>query len=70
MNFQVLKEIIDVLKQPEITSKFAYVKMSAVKWLIMINRIQKILLYNICVCTVYIYYVYVNTHLHNFMFLN
>ncbi len=31
---------------------------SAVKWFIMINRIQN----NICVLTVYIYYVYINTH--------
>ncbi len=37
---------------------------SAVKWLIAINRIQKIqvFVYIICVCTVYIYYVYINTH--------
>ncbi len=34
---------------------------SAVKWLIVINRIQNksLCLHNICVCTVYIYYVYI-----------
>ncbi len=36
---------------------------SAVKWLIVINCIQNksFCLHNICVCTVYIYYVYINT---------
>ncbi len=39
---------------------------SAVKRLIVINRIQNksIWLHNICVCAVYIYYVYINTHMH------
>ncbi len=37
---------------------------SAVKRLIMINCIQNksFCLHNICMCTVYIYYVYINTH--------
>ncbi len=40
-------------------------KMSAVKRLIVINHIQNksFCLHNICVCTVYIYYVYIiDTH--------
>ncbi len=38
--------------------------MSAVKWLIVINRIQNksFCLHNIYVCTLYIYYVYTNTN--------
>ncbi len=37
---------------------------SAVKLLIMINHIQNksFCIHNICVCAVYIYYVYINTH--------
>ncbi len=37
---------------------------SAGQWLIVINCIQNksFCVYNICVCTVYIYYVYINTH--------
>ncbi len=43
-------------------------KMCAVKWLIAINRIQnKKCLHNTCVCTVYIYYVYINTQ--RFMYI-
>ncbi len=40
------------------------IKVSAVKWLIVINRIQNksFCLQNICVCTVYIYYEYINAH--------
>ncbi len=40
------------------------VTISAVKRLIVINRIQNkgFCLHNICVCTVYIYYVYINTN--------
>ncbi len=40
------------------------VRTSAVKQLIVINRIKNKSLYlsNIYVCTVYIYYVYINTH--------
>ncbi len=48
------------------------VKISAVKWLIMINRIQNksFCLHNIiCVCSVYIYYVYTNTHTYNIYFV-
>ncbi len=39
-------------------------KISGVKRLIAINRIHNIhfCLHNICVCTVYIYYVYINTN--------
>ncbi len=39
---------------------------SVVKRLIAINRIQNksFCLHNICVCTVYIYYVYINTNMH------
>ncbi len=37
------------------------IKNSAVKWLIVINRIQyKSFVYIICVCTVYKYYLYIN----------
>ncbi len=41
-----------------------YIYISAVKQLITINHIQikSYCLHNICVCTVYIYYVYINTH--------
>ncbi len=41
-----------------------YIKISAVKRLIAMNRVQNksICLHNICVCTVYIYYVFVNRH--------
>ncbi len=44
-------------------------KMCAFKWLIAINRIQNIFffLHNTCVCTVYIYYVYINTQ--RFMYI-
>ncbi len=40
------------------------IKISAAKRLIAINRIQnkRFCLHNIYVCTVYIYYVYINTH--------
>ncbi len=40
---------------------------SAVKRLIVINRIQNksFCLHNICVCVVYIYYVYINTHIYS-----
>ncbi len=43
---------------------------SAVKLLIVINRIQNksFCLHNICVCTVYIYYVYTNTHTSIYIF--
>ncbi len=39
-----------------------YVYISAVKWLIAINRIQNksFCLHNICACAVYIYYVYIH----------
>ncbi len=45
---------------------------SAVKWLITINRIQNksFCLHNICVCAEYIYYVYVNTHTYSIYFEN
>ncbi len=45
---------------------------SAVKRLITINHIQNksFCLHNICVCTVYIYYVYANTHTCNIYFEN
>ncbi len=45
---------------------------SAVKWLIVINRIQNksFCLHNICVCTVYIYYAYINTHTYSIYFEN
>ncbi len=57
-----------------VSYKFLYICMyfiiiSAVKRLIVINRIQnKICLHNICVCTVYIYYVYINTHTYMYIF--
>ncbi len=40
------------------------IRNSAIKWLIAINRIQNksFCLHN--VCTVFIYYVYINTHIH------
>ncbi len=45
---------------------------SAVKWLIVINRIQNksFCLHYICMCTVYIYYVYINTHTYSIYFEN
>ncbi len=45
---------------------------SAVKWLIVINRIQNksFCLHNICVCTVFIYYVYINTYTRSIYFEN
>ncbi len=45
---------------------------SAVKQLIAINRIQNksFCLHNKCVCTVYIYYVYINTHSYSIYFEN
>ncbi len=38
--------------------------MSAVKLLIVIDHFQnkRLRLHNICVCSVYIYYIYLNTH--------
>ncbi len=47
-------------------------KTSDVKWLIVINRIQNksFCLYNICMCAVYIYYVYINTHTYGIYFEN
>ncbi len=44
-------------------SKIVYI--SAGQQLILINRIQNksFCLYNTCVCTVYIYYVYIKTHI-------
>ncbi len=44
----------------------------AVKRLIMINRIQNksFCLHNRCVCSVYIYYVYINTHTYSMYFKN
>ncbi len=45
-------------------SEYIYIYISAVKRLIAINRIQNksFCLLNICVWTVYIHYVYINTH--------
>ncbi len=45
---------------------------SAVKQLIAINRIQNksFCLHNIYVCSVYIYYVYINTHTYSIYFEN
>ncbi len=45
---------------------------SAVKRLIVINHIQNksFCLHNICMCTVYIYYLYINTHAYSIYFLN
>ncbi len=42
-----------------------YIYISAVKWLIMINRIQNksFCLHHTCKCTVFIYYVYKYTHI-------
>ncbi len=44
-----------------------YIYISAVKWLIAITRIQNksLCLHNICVSTVYIYFVYIKTHRYN-----
>ncbi len=44
--------------------RYNIVFFSAVKWLIAINHIQNksYCLHNICVCAMYIYYVYINTH--------
>ncbi len=45
---------------------------SGAKRLIQINRIQNksFCLHNICVCAVYIYYVYINTHTYSIYFEN
>ncbi len=47
-------------------------KNCAVKRLIEINRIQNksFCLHNICVCSVYIYYVYINPHTYSIYFEN
>ncbi len=49
-----------------------YIIFSAVKWLFAINRIQNksFCLHNICVYTVYIYYVYLNAHTYSIYFEN
>ncbi len=46
--------------------------MSAVKWLIMINSVQnkRFCFQNICMCTVYIYHEYMNTHTYDIYFEN
>ncbi len=46
------------------------ISISAVKWLIVINRIQNksFGLHIKCVCTVYIYYEYINTHTSMYIF--
>ncbi len=49
-------------------SSYIYIYISAVKRLIAINRIQNKFFYIVCVCTVYIYYVYINTHTCMFIF--
>ncbi len=48
----------------DLITEINYILISAVKWLIVINRIQNksFCLHNIWVCTVYIYYVYINTN--------
>ncbi len=45
--------------------------MSAVKLLIVIGHFQNksLRLHNICVCSVYIYYIYLNTHTCMYIFL-
>ncbi len=51
---------------------YIYIYISAVKRLITLNRIQNksFYLHNISVCTVYIYYVYINTHTYSIYFEN
>ncbi len=45
-------------------SRFGVTLQNVLQRLIVINRIQNksVCVHNICVCTVYIYYVYINTH--------
>ncbi len=65
INFQVEDRGSKILK-------ICYIYFSAVKWLIAINLIQNkcFCLHNICVCTVYIYYVYINAHTYSIYFEN
>ncbi len=49
----------------KLTMKMYYILFSAVRRLIMINRIQnKSFVYIICICAVHIYYLYINIHMH------
>ncbi len=41
-----------------------YIYINAVKLIIVINRIQN-KLFTKCMCTIYIYYVYINTHIYS-----
>ncbi len=54
----------------DLITEINYILISAVKWLIAINRIQNksFCLHNIWVCTVYIYYVYINTNTYMYIF--
>ncbi len=49
--------------------KFSLILSSAVKWLIAINRIQKVFVCIIYTCFGYIYYVYINTHTYSIYFV-
>ncbi len=53
-------------------TKKTIVKSSAVKWIITINLIQNksFCLHNICIFTVFIYYVYINIHAYSIYFEN
>ncbi len=59
------------LKTTQFNSIYS-MKTSDVKWLIAINRIQNksFCLHSICMCAVYIYYVYINTHTYGIYFEN
>ncbi len=56
---------------PQKNNIYMYI-FSAIKWLITINHIKKkgFCLHNIWMCTVYIYYVYINTQTYSIYFEN
>ncbi len=49
---------------------YIYIYISAVKLLLATNHIQnkRFCLHNKCMCTVFIYYVYINTHTYQYIF--
>ncbi len=66
---KIRQELVVRKQQPTSPGVFTfiylqYLSISAGQWLIAVNRIQNksFCVHNICVCTVYIYCVYINTH--------